>query len=175
MSSRTAERSLSEHCRKVFPERSEHSLSSHASPPRIGTWPSGRSLSMKSMNSGTPASVALPERSSRGITRSTSIRTVSHSWGVKNVGAYGEEGGGLQRSARQPCRPCRLCGRPLKRRRHRGHGHRAYRFAPFHKLLAFSCVAMYSDVRHDSAMIVQVGFLSACDVNGAPSATKRFL
>src|SRR6266542_4104323 len=93
MSSRTAERSLSEHCRKVFPERSEHSLSSHASPPRIGTWPSGRSLSMKSMNSGTPASVALPERSSRGITRSTSIRTVSHSWGVKNVGAYGEEGG----------------------------------------------------------------------------------
>src|SRR6267143_59429 len=30
-------------------------------------------------------------------------------------------------------------------------------------------------VRHDSAMIVQVGFLSACDVNGEPSATKRFL
>src|SRR5438132_7670307 len=44
-----------------------------------------------------------------------------------------------------------------------------------HSVRAFSCAAMYSDVRHDSAMIVQVGFLSACDVNGEPSATKRFL
>jgi len=41
---------------------------------------------MKSMNSGTPASVALPERSSFGITRSTSIRTVAYSWAVKNFG-----------------------------------------------------------------------------------------
>ncbi len=38
------------------------------------------------MNSGTPASVALPDRSSRGRIRSTSTRTVSHSWAVKNLG-----------------------------------------------------------------------------------------
>src|SRR2546427_9341566 len=44
---------------------------------------------MKSMYSGTPASVALPERSSRGITRSTRTRTVSHSCGVKKAGANG--------------------------------------------------------------------------------------
>ena len=38
------------------------------------------------MNSGTPASVALPERSSFGMMRSTSTRTVAHSCGVKNFG-----------------------------------------------------------------------------------------
>jgi hypothetical protein len=38
------------------------------------------------MNSGTPASVALPDRSSFGMMRSTSMRTVSHSWGLKNFG-----------------------------------------------------------------------------------------
>ncbi len=41
----------------------------------------------KSMNSGTSASVALPERSSFGITRSARRRTVDHSWAVKNFGA----------------------------------------------------------------------------------------
>ena len=30
-------------------------------------------------------------------------------------------------------------------------------------------------MRHASARIVHVGFLSACDTNGLPSATKRFL
>ena len=35
--------------------------------------------------------------------------------------------------------------------------------------------AMCSDVRHESAMIVQVRFLSACDVNGPPSQTNTFL
>src|SRR5947208_606914 len=44
---------------------------------------------MKSMNSGTPASVAPPERSSFGMIRSTSRRTVSHSWAVKCFGSYG--------------------------------------------------------------------------------------
>ena len=39
------------------------------------------------MNSGTPASVALPERSSAGRIKSTSSRTVSYSWSVKNFGA----------------------------------------------------------------------------------------
>src|SRR2546422_6296867 len=45
----------------------------------------------------------------------------------------------------------------------------------FRSALAFIWFAMYSDVLQESAMIVQVGFLSACEVNGAPSATKRFL
>src|SRR5437773_12404968 len=71
--------------------------------------------------------------------------------------------------------PLRLGRRPFERRRQRGHRHCAYRFAPLHRTLALSWFAMYSDVRQDRAMIVQVGFLSACDVNGAPSATKRFL
>jgi hypothetical protein len=44
---------------------------------------------MKSMNSGTPASVALPDFASRGITSSTSTRTVRHSWAVKYLGANG--------------------------------------------------------------------------------------
>jgi len=41
---------------------------------------------MKSMNSGAFASVALPERSSFGMTMSESTRTVRHSCGVKNFG-----------------------------------------------------------------------------------------
>ncbi len=44
------------------------------------------SIMMKSMNSGTPASVALPDRSSAGMRMSTSMRTVSYSRGVKNCG-----------------------------------------------------------------------------------------
>jgi hypothetical protein len=43
---------------------------------------------VKSMNSGTPASVALPERSSRGMTMSARTRTVRYSAAVKNFGAY---------------------------------------------------------------------------------------
>ena len=39
------------------------------------------------MNSGTSASVALPDRSSAGITWSDSTRTVAHSCAVKNFGA----------------------------------------------------------------------------------------
>ena len=44
---------------------------------------------MKSMNCGTPASVALPERSSFGMMRSTSSLTVAYSWAVKNFGLNG--------------------------------------------------------------------------------------
>src|SRR3989454_1056705 len=44
---------------------------------------------MKSMNSGTPASVALPDRSSLGMIKSTRTRTVSHSWAVNCFGSYG--------------------------------------------------------------------------------------
>ena len=40
---------------------------------------------MKSMNSGTPASVALPERSSFGMTMSTSMRTVAYSCGREEL------------------------------------------------------------------------------------------
>src|SRR5207244_7514492 len=35
-----------------------------------------------------PISVALPERSSLGMMRSTSTRTVSHSWAVNAFGSY---------------------------------------------------------------------------------------
>ena len=45
----------------------------------------GSSIMMKSMNSGTPASVALPERSSRGMMMSASMRTVSHSCGREEL------------------------------------------------------------------------------------------
>src|SRR6476661_7715547 len=44
---------------------------------------------MKSMNSGTPASVALPDRSSLGMIMLASMAMVAHSWGVKNFGLYG--------------------------------------------------------------------------------------
>src|SRR3989442_1006157 len=68
-----------------------------------------------------------------------------------------------------------LFGRTAKPGRQSGRRDCAYRFAPLHRALAFIWFAMYSDVLQESAMIVQVGFLSACEVNGAPSATKRFL
>ena len=44
---------------------------------------------MKSMNSGTAASVALPDRSSRGMMMSTSTPMVAHSCALKNLGLYG--------------------------------------------------------------------------------------
>src|SRR5439155_3923392 len=44
-----------------------------------------------------------------------------------------------------------------------------------HSAPALRCCAMKSAVRHARARIVHVGFLSACDTNGAPSAMKRFL
>ena len=43
----------------------------------MATWRAGWSIIMKSMNSGTPASVALPDRSSLGMIRSTRIPTVA--------------------------------------------------------------------------------------------------
>jgi hypothetical protein len=64
------------------------SASSHRKPPRIGTWASGRSVIMKSMNSGTPASVALPDRSSFGMMMLASTATVAHSCALKNFGLY---------------------------------------------------------------------------------------
>ena len=94
MSSSTALRSASLASTNRRPsKRRAHSRSSQARPPRIWTLfrsrcdgsASGSSMT-KSMNSGTWASVALPERSSRGITMSTSTRTVAHSCGVKNFG-----------------------------------------------------------------------------------------
>src|SRR2546422_591419 len=89
MSSSTPVRSAAAQATKVLPYRSSHSWSSQASPPRTGVCRSGSSPSMKSMNSGTAASVALPERSSLGMIRSTSTRTVSHSWAVNCFGSYG--------------------------------------------------------------------------------------
>src|SRR5256886_12467999 len=89
MSSSTPVRSAAAQATKVLPYRSSHSRSSQASPPRTGVCRSGSSPSMKSMNSGTPASVALPERSSLGRIRPPSTRTVPHSCGVNCFGSYG--------------------------------------------------------------------------------------
>ena len=47
---------------------------------------------------------------------------------------------------------------------------RSHQSSPFRR-----ASAMYSPVRIASARIVQVGFLSACETNGPPSATNRFL
>ena len=60
-----------------------------ARPPRIAVWRRGSSVIMKSMNAGTPASVALPDRSSLGMMRSTSTLTVAYSCAVKNFGLNG--------------------------------------------------------------------------------------
>ena len=57
--------------------------------PRIATCRRGWSIIMKSMNAGTPASVALPDRSSREMIRSTRIPTVEYSCAVKNRGLNG--------------------------------------------------------------------------------------
>src|SRR5258706_4198306 len=96
MASSTALRSASVASRKLLPERSTHSRSSQARPPRIRVWFFSRwgasasgSFMMKSMNSGTRASVALPDRASRGSTMSASSRTVAHSWALKNFGVKG--------------------------------------------------------------------------------------
>ncbi len=93
MSSRSVWRSASVAETKSRPKRFTDSLSIQARPPRIAVWRHSRprsfslgSVMMKSMNSGTPASEALPDRSSFGRMRSTRVRTVCHSWGVKNFG-----------------------------------------------------------------------------------------
>ena len=90
MSSSTARRFALELDRKSVPNRRRISESSHANPPRIDTFAfsvASFSASMKSMNSGAFASVALPERSSLGMTMSASTRTVRHSCDEKNFGA----------------------------------------------------------------------------------------
>src|SRR6185503_14989383 len=86
--------------------------------------------------------------------------------------------------AHQPPRMRDVMRRPLERRRQRREADcteclpAGQVILParslFHRALFLSWSAMYSDVRHDSAMIVQVGFLSACEVKGAPSVTNRF-
>jgi len=57
-------------------------------PERMAVCLAGWSIIMKSMNSGTPASVALPDFSSLGMTRSTSTASVAHSCALKNFGWY---------------------------------------------------------------------------------------
>ena len=79
MSSSTARRSASVQAAKDLSNRRVHSASSHARPPRMALCRAGWSTIMKSMNSGTPASVALPDFSSFGMIRSTSRLTVAHS------------------------------------------------------------------------------------------------
>src|SRR5450759_2851148 len=54
------------------------------------------------MNSGTPTSVALPDRSSFGMTMSTRTRTVAYSCAVKNVGLKRVPGFAAARAAAKP-------------------------------------------------------------------------
>ncbi len=75
-----------------LPKRSIASRSIIARPPRIAICRRGWSIIMKSMNAGTPASVALPDRSSFGMIRSTSTPTVAYSCAVKNFGFSGVAG-----------------------------------------------------------------------------------
>src|ERR1700693_78418 len=62
----------------------------------------------------------------------------------------------------------------------RAHGQRlqniASRYAvrTHHKFPFCASASRYSEARHDSAMIVSVGFLSALVTKDAPSVTKRF-
>ena len=81
----------------------------------------------------------------------------------------------------RPGRAASLLGvfeRPVERRRERRDGEELYDLASVHcahhKFPLFRSSAMYSLVRMASAMSVHVGFLSACDTNGPPSATNRF-
>src|SRR5690606_23913334 len=64
-----------------------HCTSSQRRPPLTGVCSSGLSLTMNSMKSGTPASVALPDTSSFGIMMSTRTAMVAISWSLKNVSA----------------------------------------------------------------------------------------
>ena len=79
------------------------------------------------MNSGTPASMALPDRSSRGMMRSTSTRTVSYSCAVKNFGMNGVAAGAASRRLRQAVRRRHLGVGPRE-----SGGHRRRRQQPQH-------------------------------------------
>ena len=80
---------------------------------------SGRSIIMKSMNSGTPASVALPGALVFRDDHVGEQRTVAYSCGVKNVGLYGffaaphlvRRGRGLRLRLFRPRRASREPGR----------------------------------------------------------------
>ena len=54
------------------------------------------------MNSGAPASDALPDRASFGMIRSTSATTVAYSRAVKNCGVYALPRRGLRARLRAP-------------------------------------------------------------------------
>ena len=69
-----------------LPKRLPDSVSSQARPVRIRSRLSISSIMTKSMNSGTPASLALGPRLSAGSVRSASTVTVANSPGVKKVG-----------------------------------------------------------------------------------------
>src|SRR6266513_26539 len=82
----------------------------------------------------------------------------------------------LERLTRQRRGVAHRLRRPAERRRERGDGEEVNRVASLHPSAPFFIwSAMYSLVRSESARIVQVGFLSACDTNGPPSVTNRFL
>ena len=184
MSSSTAVRSASLQATNRLSNRSSHSRSSHARPPRIATCRAGWSIIMKSMNSGTPASVALPDRSSRGMMRSTSS---AHGLALVRREELRLERRALRRRGLRA--PAPLAGRrrlglgPRKAGRQRrgsqreqpmSAGGRSSDSGDCHMLPPFRCSAMYSLVRIASARIVHVGFLSGCETNGPPSATNRF-
>ena len=178
-----------------------HSVSSQASPPRIAMLRVVarvlRRRAVKSMYSGTPASVALPERSSRGMMLSASMRTVRHSCGGEELRRV--RGSRRRRSASlraRACADCACCARAsaAARRSARAPSSAARRVTAFAGLgsrrarrrVATSslsslivpppCAAARCSrsCATTSARIVHVGFLSACETNGPPSATNRF-
>ena len=142
---------------------------------------SGWSIIMKSMNSGTPASVALPDRSSLGM-----IRSDEHAHRRLLVGR--EElrlerapvGCARLRGLRQVVRMLRFRlgpGECRGKRRGREHDLQHRPTIDLHHIRVVPVLrssTMNSLVRMASARIVHVEFLSACETNGPPSATNRF-
>src|SRR5260221_406023 len=77
---------------------------------------------MKSMNCGTPASVALPLRSSRGMIRSTRIVTVAYSCAVKNFGLNVVPGGFAPAAGADCCARAAACSASAGVHEHRRGG-----------------------------------------------------
>src|SRR5258706_2286857 len=142
---------------------------------------------MKSMNCGTPASVALPLRSSRGMIRSTRIATVAYSCAVKNFDLNAVPAGFAPAAGAGCCARAAACSASAgvhtstTAAEDEPRSLRAVRleslvivFFVVHISILFRASATYSEVRIASARIVHVQFLCELETNGPASATNRF-